>query len=105
MIGEYLNQTATLKRVTGYNADGSPSMSSASILARWQYATKLLRGANAETIISGAQVYTTTAVNVGDHLIDPDGNEWTALRARREILLDGGTSHYQVLLGATGIGA
>ncbi len=97
MIGEYLNQTVTLKNKGVVNAYNEPSYTSSIIKARFEYKRRMTRNALGETIVSLATCYTNIQVKPDD-LVVFDGVDWVVLTVANIVDLNGGISHYEVML-------
>lgn len=88
MIGDYLNQTATLKTVTGYNGYEEPTMTSSTIAVRWEAKRCLVRNAQGQNVVSEARVFTEAVVNPGDRLTY-GGRDWITIAVSEVPDLDG----------------
>lgn len=100
MIGPYLSQTVTLDRRTGSSSYGESTYSAAaSLSARVQQKTKLIRTAQGMEVLSDAQVYleSGTAILPGDRLTY-DGTAYQVLSVQRSRGLDAET-HVVAFLG------
>lgn len=97
MITSYLNQTITLKSVSSLDEYGSPTYSSSSIKARFEYERKIVRNRDGVEVISEAACYTTTVVKPDD-VITYDSKDWTVIAVAVLPDLGGSISHYEVRL-------
>lgn len=78
MIGVYLNQTATWKRVVGRNGYGEPVFEESSIKVRWEGRRRLVRNKQGQEVISEARVFCTENVQPGD-VLEYGGKEWPVI--------------------------
>jgi len=92
MIRNYLNQTATWKRVIGQNMYGEPETEEKEIKVRWEGKRRLVRDNEGREIVSEARVFCTEAVKPGD-LLEYQGREWPVIAVSTVPGLDGSESH------------
>ncbi len=78
MIRNYLNQTATWKRVIGQNMYGEPETEEKEIKVRWEGKRRLVRDNEGREVVSEARVFCTEAVKPGDEL-ELDGRRWPVI--------------------------
>jgi len=92
MIRNYLNQTATWKRVIGQNMYGEPETEEKEIKVRWEGKRRLVRDKDGREVVSEARVFCTDPVKPGDEL-ELDGREWPVIAVSTVPGLDGKESH------------
>ena len=92
MIRNYLNQTATWKRVIGQNMYGEPETEEKEIKVRWEGKRRLVRDNQGQEVVSEARVFCTEAVKPGD-LLEYQGREWPVIAVSTVPGLDGSESH------------
>ena len=95
MIQDYLNQTATWKRVVGQNMYGEPETEEKEIKVRWEGKRRLVRDNEGREVVSEARVFCTEAVKPGDEL-EFDGRSWPVIAVSTVPGLDGMESHREV---------
>lgn len=78
MIGVYLNQTATWKRVIGYNGYGEPVFEEIAIKVRWEGKRRLVRNKQGQEVVSEARVFCIEDVQPGD-MLEYGGKEWPVI--------------------------
>lgn len=88
MISDYLNQTATWKRVTGLNEYGEPITTCQTIRVRWEGKRRLVRDKQGQEVVSEARFFCLDPVQPGD-LIEFGGKEWTVITVYEVPDLDG----------------
>jgi hypothetical protein len=97
MIRNYLNQTATWKRVIGQNMYGEPETEEKEIKVRWEGKRRLVRDNEGREVVSEARVFCVEPVQPGDLLKYAD-REWSAIAVSIVPGLDGKESHREVAL-------
>jgi len=97
MIRNYLNQTATWKRVIGQNMYGEPETEEKEIKVRWEGKRRLVRDNEGREVVSEARVFCTEAVKPGDEL-EFDGRKWPVISVSTVPGLDGAENHHEVAL-------
>ena len=95
MIQEYLNQTATWKRVIGQNMYGEPEFDTKEIKVRWEGKRRLVRDNEGREVVSEARVFCVEPVKPGD-LLEFTGREWPVIAVSTVPGLDGKESHREV---------
>lgn len=88
MIADYLNQTATLKKVTGYNEFAEPITESKVIQVRWEGKRRLVRDNQGQEVVSEARFFCLEEVQPGD-IIEYGGKEWPVITVSEVPDLDG----------------
>lgn len=88
MIKDYLNQTATWKRVVGQNMYGEPDFDTKEIKVRWEGKRRLVRDKEGREVVSEARVFCVDPVSPGDKL-EYGGREWTIIAVSTIPGLDG----------------
>lgn len=88
MITDYLNQSATWKRVTSLNEYGEPITTSQVVKIRWEGKRKLVRNRQGQEVISEALFFCLEAVQPGD-LMEYGGREWPIITVAEATDLDG----------------
>jgi hypothetical protein len=88
MIAEYLNQTATWKRVIGENEWAEPITETQTIKVRWEGKRRLVRDKKGQEIVSEARFFCLEDVQTGD-IIEYEGREWTILTVSEKVDFDG----------------
>lgn len=78
MIGVYLNQTVTWKRVVGLNEYGEPQTEEQEIRVRWEGKRRLVRNAQGQEVVSEARVFCEEAVQPGD-ILERGGRDWPVI--------------------------
>ena len=97
MISNYLNQTATWKRVTSLNEFGEPVTASQTIAVRWEGKRRLVRDRQGQEVVSEARMYCVEAVQPGD-VVEYEGREWPVLAVSETPGLDGTVLYREVAL-------
>ena len=92
MIQDYLNQTATWKRVIGQNMYGEPETEEKEIKVRWEGKRRLVRDNEGREVVSEARVFCIEPVKPGDKL-EYDGREWPVIAVSTVPGLDGKENH------------
>ena len=92
MIQDYLNQTATWKRVIGQNMYGEPEFDTKEIKVRWEGKRRLVRDNEGREVVSEARVFCMGAIKPGD-LLEYNGREWPVIAVSTVPGLDGKESH------------
>ena len=92
MIRNYLNQTATWKRVIGQNMYGEPETEEKEIKVRWEGKRRLVRDNEGREVVSEARVFCVEPVKPGD-LLEYAGREWPVIAVSTVPGLDGSESH------------
>ena len=95
MIQDYLNQTATWKRVIGQNMYGEPDFDTKEIKVRWEGKRRLVRNNEGREVVSEARVFCVDPVKPGD-VLEHDGREWPVIAVSTVPGLDGKESHREV---------
>lgn len=95
MISDYLNQSATLKKVTGYNEFAEPITTSQTIKVRWESKRRLVRDKQGQEVISEARFFCLEDVQPGD-VIEYGGKEWTVITVSEVPDLDGNIVYREV---------
>ncbi len=95
MIRNYLNQTATWKRVIGQNMYGEPETEEKEIKVRWEGKRRLVRDNEGREVVSEARVFCMGAIKPGD-LLEYNGREWPVIAVSSVPGLDGNESHKEV---------
>ena len=95
MIQDYLNQTATWKRVIGQNMYGEPDFDTKEIKVRWEGKRRLVRDNEGREVVSEARVFCVELVKPGD-LLEYAGREWPVIAVSTVPGLDGKESHREV---------
>jgi len=93
MIGDYANQSLTLKKVASTNEYNEKTYTSSTIKGRKETGFKLIRNQFGQETVSSATVFTQTLVNVDD-LID----DKLVIAVNQEIALNGSVAFYEVYL-------
>ena len=88
MIQDYLNQTATWKRVIGQNMYGEPDFDTKEIKVRWEGKRRLVRDNEGREVVSEARVFCVEPVKPGD-LLEYAGREWPVIAVSTVPDLDG----------------
>ena len=88
MIQDYLNQTATWKRVIGQNMYGEPETEEKEIKVRWEGKRRLVRDNEGREVVSEARVFCVEPVKPGD-LLEYAGREWPVIAVSTVPDLDG----------------
>lgn len=78
MIRNYLNQTATWKRVIGQNMYGEPETEEKEIKVRWEGKRRLVRDNEGREIVSEARVFCVEPVKPGD-ILKYEDREWPVI--------------------------
>jgi len=78
MIDNYLNQTATWKRVVGQNMYGEPETEEKEIKVRWEGKRRLVRDKEGQEVVSEARVFCVEPVKPGD-ILEHGGREWPVI--------------------------
>jgi hypothetical protein len=97
MISNYTNQAVTHKAKSSVNEYNETTYTSSSIKARFQYKRQLVRDKKGEQVISEAEIYTETAINVDD-VITFDSRDWTIRNVLNMYDLDGSILYYKGVL-------
>jgi hypothetical protein len=97
MIRNYLNQTATWKRVIGQNMYGEPETEEKTIKVRWEGKRRLVRDNQGREVVSEARVFCTEAVKPGDEL-EINGRRWPVIAVSTVPDLSGKEAHREVAL-------
>ena len=92
MIQDYLNQTATWKRVVGQNMYGEPKTEEKEIKVRWEGKRRLVRDNEGREVVSEARVFCVEPVKPGD-ILEHGGREWPVIAVSTVPGLDGSESH------------
>ncbi len=92
MIQEYLNQTATWKRVIGQNMYGEPDFDTKEIKVRWEGKRRLVRDNEGREVVSEARVFCVEPVKPGD-VLEHGGREWPVIAVSTVPGLDGKENH------------
>jgi len=92
MIQDYLNQTATWKRVVGQNMYGEPKTEEKEIKVRWEGKRRLVRDNEGREVVSEARVFCVEPVKPGD-LLEYAGREWPVIAVSTVPGLDGIDNH------------
>ncbi len=95
MIQDYLNQTATWKRVIGQNMYGEPEFDTKEIKVRWEGKRRLVRDNEGREVVSEARVFCMGAIKPGD-LLEYNGREWPVIAVSTVPGLDGKEAHREV---------
>jgi len=95
MIQDYLNQTATWKRVVGQNMYGEPEFDEKEIKVRWEGKRRLVRDKEGQEIVSEARVFCVEPVQPGDVLVY-DEREWPVITVSVMPGLSGKEAHREV---------
>ena len=95
MIQDYLNQTATWKRVVGQNMYGEPKTEEKEIKVRWEGKRRLVRDNEGREVVSEARVFCVEPVKPGD-LLEYAGREWPVIAVSTVPGLDGKEIHREV---------
>ena len=95
MIQDYLNQTATWKRVVGQNMYGEPKTEEKEIKVRWEGKRRLVRDNEGREVVSEARVFWMEPVKPGG-LLEYAGREWPMIAVLTVPGLDGKESHREV---------
>ena len=92
MIRDYLNQTATWKRVVGQNMYGEPETERKEIRVRWEGKRRLVRDNEGREVVSEARVFCVEPVKPGD-ILEHGGREWPVIAVSTVPGLDGSENH------------
>ncbi len=95
MIRNYLNQTATWKRVIGQNMYGEPETEEKEIKVRWEGKRRLVRDNQGQEVVSEARVFCVEPVKPGD-ILKYEDREWPVIAVSTIPGLDGNESHREV---------
>lgn len=95
MIADYLNQTATWKKVTGYNEFAEPITTSQTIKVRWEGKRRLVRDKQGQEVISEARFFCLEEVQPGD-IVEYGGKGWTVIAVTEIPDLDGQVIYREV---------
>jgi len=95
MIADYLNQTATWKRVVGQNMYGEPETEEKEIKVRWEGKRRLVRDNQGREVVSEARIFCVAPVKPGD-ILEHGGGEWPVIAVSTVPGLDGSESHREV---------
>ncbi len=95
MITDYLNQSATLKRLTGYNEFAEPITASQAIKVRWEGKRRLVRDKQGQEVVSEARVFCLEAVQPGD-VLEYGGKDWPVIAVSEIPGLEGNTAYREV---------
>ena len=95
MIADFLNQTATLKRVVGYNEYAQPITESEVIKVRWEGKRRLARDKQGQEVVSEARVFCLEEVQPGD-IVEYGGKEWPVITVSEVPDLDGNIIYREV---------
>ena len=95
MIQDYLNQTATWKRVVGQNMYGEPETEEKRIKVRWEGKRRLVRDNEGQEVVSEARVFCIEPVQPGD-LLEYAGREWPVIAVSTVPDLDGKEAYREV---------
>ena len=95
MIQDYINQTATWRRVIGQNMYGEPETEEKEIKVRWEGKRRLVRDNEGREVVSEARVFCVEPVKPGD-LLEYAGREWPVIAVSTIPGLDGNESHREV---------
>ena len=96
MIGDYLNQTATLKSAGAIAPDGSRTYTDSTIRCRFEPRVRQYTNEKGEIVASQATLFTLDEVGVNDR-IDYDGRDWPVIRVLKRWGMDA-LDHYEVWL-------
>lgn len=89
MIGDYLNQTAFWRHVTGRDDFNDPAYAADQpITVRWEARRRLVRNAQGDQVVSEARVFTEASVEPGDVLVY-GSREWPVIAVGQVVGLDG----------------
>jgi hypothetical protein len=97
MLGDYLNQSITLKSKTTVDAYNQATYTTSTIKARFEYKRKMVTDKTGQQVISEAQCYTTTQVKPDD-VITYDGVDRPVISAQDCVGIDGTVMFYEVML-------
>ena len=92
MIQDYLNQTATWKRVVGQNMYGEPKTEEKEIKVRWEGKRRLVRDNEGREVVSEARGFCVEPVKPGD-ILEHGGREWPVIAVSTVPGLDGKENH------------
>ena len=95
MIQDYLNQTATWKRVVGQNMYGEPKTEEKEIKVRWEGKRRLVRDNEGREVVSEARVFCVEPVKPGD-ILEHGGRSWPVIAVSTVPGLDGSENHREV---------
>jgi hypothetical protein len=95
MIRNYLNQTATWKRVIGQNMYGEPETEEKEIKVRWEGKRRLVRDNEGREVVSEARVFCIEPVKPGD-ILKYEDRDWPVISVSIVPGLDGSESHREV---------
>jgi hypothetical protein len=97
MIGNYANQSVTLKSVSSIDEYGQATYATPTIAARYEYSRKIVKDGNGKDVISEARCFTATAVKPDD-VITFDGKDWIVISVSNIYNLEGVLKWYEVRL-------
>jgi len=95
MIQDYLNQTATWKRVIGQNMYGEPETEEKEIKVRWEGKRRLVRDNEGREVVSEARVFCIEPVKPGD-ILKYEDRDWPVISVSIVPGLDGSENHREV---------
>lgn len=95
MIRDYLNQTATWKRVVSLNMYGEPETEEKTIKVRWEGRRRLVRNNEGQEVVSEARVFCIEPVQPKD-LLEYAGREWPVIAVSTVPGLDGKEAYREV---------
>ena len=97
MIGNYCNQSITLKSVSSIDEYGQATYATSTIAARYEYSRKIVKDGNGKDVISEARCFTVTAVKPDD-VLTFDGKDWPVISVANQPDLNGVVKFYEVRL-------
>lgn len=95
MIADYLNQTATWKRVVGYSPSTDPIYEEKQIRVRWEGKRRLVRNKQGQEVVSEARFFCLEEVQPGD-VIEYGSKEWSVIAVSEVPDLDGNVIYREV---------
>ena len=97
MIRDYLNQTATWKRVIGRNMYGEPETEEKEIHVRWEGKRRMVRNNEGQEVVSEARAFCVEPVQPGD-ILQYAGHDWPVIAVSETPGLDGQVHFREVAL-------
>ena len=97
MIGDYCNQTISVKIKGEPNENNEAVYTNSTIQGRFEYKRRIVRDKQGQEVVSEAKLFTETSLKTDDIVIY-DNKEWSVMFVMNMTDLDGDIVGYEVLL-------